>query len=249
MNESDFHSKHREFRSKKIKDYINTFYPELKKDISECSVLDLGCGPGKYACDIAPFVKNVKAIDCDESNIQRANELKKELNIENVEFDVAYIEDYTDNDRYDIVVLADVIEHVKNPHKVLNIALFFMKEDGILYMNTPNKYWLIEAHTHIPMLGYLPKGLAVKLSKKTKKYSKMDYSKVYMMSFSKFRKLLKSFAIKYKLKTLETTFVYKMGKKLIDVSPFFWHFAPAFQVIITRMDGRSPGWRKTEVKI
>ena len=221
-----------EFRSKKIKDYINIFYPELKKDLKECIVLELGCGKGRFSFDIAPFVKKIKSIDCVYDNIKGANENKRKLDIENIEFEVNRIENYKDNNRYDIVILSDVLEHVENPYNILATALCFLKEDGIMYVNVPNRYWFIESHTHIPLFGYLPNKFATWISTKFDNIHR-KFSNTNLIGFKEFKKLMMDFPINYNLKTIETKIIYRIGKKFVDVSTFFWNFAPAFQVIIT----------------
>lgn len=52
----------------------------------EYDVLDLGCGPGKYALEFAPNVKNIIGIDLSENMIEYAVENAKSMKINNLDF-------------------------------------------------------------------------------------------------------------------------------------------------------------------
>jgi cyclopropane fatty-acyl-phospholipid synthase-like methyltransferase len=42
------------------------------------------------------------------------------------------------NDRYDMVLMSDVIEHVDNPVEFLRFYSMFLKPDGLMFVSTPN---------------------------------------------------------------------------------------------------------------
>ena len=73
------------FRKKHIKEMLNLLYPELKKDLSECSVLDVGCGRGVLSCSISKYVSYLKGIDVNKYAIDCATKLKHYQGIKNVD--------------------------------------------------------------------------------------------------------------------------------------------------------------------
>ncbi|MBF0358162.1 MAG: class I SAM-dependent methyltransferase [Magnetococcales bacterium] len=75
-------------------------------------VLDVGCGTGMLAFDLADKAGGlVLGIDLEEKNITIA---KKRFCHANVEFVVGDIMQYSDNRPFDIVILSNVLEHLTN---------------------------------------------------------------------------------------------------------------------------------------
>lgn len=221
-----------DFRSEHIHAYLAVLRSELTKSLDECEVLDVGCSTGYLTADLAPYVKNIKGIDIISSNIRRAQERAKQLGLKKIRFAVQSGFDLNDNKKYDIVILSDVLEHVKSPELLLKKCLDILKDDGIMYVNVPNKWFPMEPHKKLPFLSYFPPKMADKYSKLFRKGSYQGY---HLLSYSEFVRLLDLFPIIYIFKPLTTRPLYKIGKKFIDISAIFWRFAPAFQVIIKKI--------------
>jgi SAM-dependent methyltransferase len=65
----------------------------------------------------------------------------------NVSTAQALIEEFDTNERFDSVVLSEVIEHVHKPAAVIAKALQLCKPGGLVLVTTPNGRW--ESHEHI----------------------------------------------------------------------------------------------------
>lgn len=77
----------------------------------ESSVLDIGCGNGFVASQIATKAKKVTGIDTDQANIIQA---KKQHSRENISYILGDATRYDFEERYDAVVLSNVLEHIKD---------------------------------------------------------------------------------------------------------------------------------------
>ncbi len=225
--------KRSEYIRNHIEDFISLFYPELKKELKECNVLNIGCNLGYLDIGLSPYVKSVRGIDIRPNAIQTARNRAKKQKIRNVHFTVQSGFDLDEKEKYDIVLLSDVLEHVKEQKRFLEKSLESLKGGGIKFLSTPNKWVPIDAHKKLLFLGYLPSKLANKYSQYLGKGS---YEGCYLLGYSKFVGLLNLFQISYTFKTWPNPqkLIHKIGKPLVDASAFFWRFSNAFQVIVKK---------------
>ena len=98
----DIHPKHR------ITNYHQFFIDRVK--VSD-TVLDIGCGIGYLAYDVAAKAKKVFGIDISASNIAYAKEHYKR---DNLEFIVGDATAYPFKEKFDKVILSNVLEHIKD---------------------------------------------------------------------------------------------------------------------------------------
>ena len=98
---------------------------KIKKNVK--FALELGCGS-------QPLITNFKNCDITLSDIHISNELRiykhHEGDIENT---VKIIKD-----KYDLIVFDQVIEHLSNPQEFLINVKNLLKDDGVIYFETPN---------------------------------------------------------------------------------------------------------------
>jgi 2-polyprenyl-3-methyl-5-hydroxy-6-metoxy-1,4-benzoquinol methylase len=91
------------------------------------TVLDVGCGNGYLAYDIAKKAKRVVGIDINKKNIKFAEKYYKR---ENLEFILGDATKYQFNESFDVIILSNVLEHIKNRVEFLkrlkNIAPKFL---------------------------------------------------------------------------------------------------------------------------
>lgn len=98
-------------------------------------LLDVGCGLGYFVRRICSF-PSWQAIGYETSKaaVQFAQE---KLRLENV-FHGRVEESNLPKNYFDIVTLWDVIEHVPDPDPMLSHLSSILKDDGILFLHTPN---------------------------------------------------------------------------------------------------------------
>ena len=100
------------------------------------TLLDIGCGDGLLLARIAPLMKRVTGVDSEESAIRLAREKLREFSNCRVIHASSY-ELPSANDSFDVVVSADVIEHLKDPSLHLRECCRVLKPDGALVLTTP----------------------------------------------------------------------------------------------------------------
>jgi len=99
IEQGRLHPKHR------LTDYHHWFCAQLKP---EWHVLDIGCGNGALAADLAKYCRSITGVDISRKNIEEA---KKRLE---GEFICADITTYPIEKKFDAVILSNVLEHINN---------------------------------------------------------------------------------------------------------------------------------------
>ena len=98
--------------------------------------LDGGCGGGRYCLALSALgTKRVYGIDISESAIKDARKRARKLNIANVDFRVASVENIPFDDKsFDSAIVSGVLHHVVNPEKAMSEISRVIKSHGMLYM-------------------------------------------------------------------------------------------------------------------
>ena len=127
--------------------------------IEGAHVLSSGCGSGgdllAFMAAGAGFVNGI------EVNLRLANLAK--IRFSDTEYQSkASISMYDgnvlpfENNSFDIVFSAHVLEHTQNPSKYLEELCRVLKSGGIIFLDIPNRYFSLEQHTLIKYIHYLP---------------------------------------------------------------------------------------------
>ena len=116
---------------------LNFIIEILEKRLpSGAEVLDVGCGNGVISRSLGEKGFTVKGIDVSEKAIGRAQELNK---YPNVRFEVISAEKLVaDGHRYHAVICSEVLEHLNDPGKLLNVLHQLLHQDGVLIVTVPN---------------------------------------------------------------------------------------------------------------
>lgn len=78
---------------------------------SEDKVLDIGCGNGSLAKDIAKVAKSVLGVDIDDKLIEKAKRKNSAPNLEYKALDAT--KDLSDQ-KFDVIVMSNVLEHIEH---------------------------------------------------------------------------------------------------------------------------------------
>ena len=105
-------------------------------------VLDVGCGEGAFGKLLTERLKDqVYIVGCDISNpaLTRASSLYSCVFQADIEKNELIEKLY--NQRFDYIILLEVLEHLFRPGKVLSQCYEILKDDGVLHASLPNIAW------------------------------------------------------------------------------------------------------------
>ena len=134
-------------------------------------ILEIGCGSGVIAQTLAALVGDgveVHAVDVVDNRIER----------DGYAFQLVAGTDlpYPDG-HFDLVVSNHVIEHVGGAEaqlRHLREIRRVLAPDGLLYLAVPNRWRLVEPHFRLPLLSWLPGGLADRYVRAARRGSHYD---------------------------------------------------------------------------
>ena len=116
---------------------LNFIIDVLNRRLPEgVEVLDVGCGNGVISRSLGEKGFKVQGIDVSEKAIAKARQLNT---FSNVSFAVQSAEQLVaGGQRYHAVICSEVLEHLTDPGKLLNVIYQTLHEKGILIVTVPN---------------------------------------------------------------------------------------------------------------
>jgi len=142
--------------------YIDYLRPEI--EISEQTrVLEIGCGEGGNLLPFAEIGCQVTGIDLSETRIAQAREFFAEAGQKATFLSQNFIlaeKPATDDERFDLVLIHDVIEHIEKPYKreFFEHIRPFLKPNGLIFFGFPAWQMPFGGHQQIcrGLAGKLP---------------------------------------------------------------------------------------------
>ena len=175
-------------------------------------ILDVGCGTGTLGFEIKKRGNEVWGLDINKKAIDLA---KKKL-------DKTFLYDSADPDdlpikdeKFDVIVFADILEHLDEPEAVLREYKKYLKEDGCVIVSLPNfASWTIRFKR---LFGPL----------KPAKYGILDETHKHFYDLEKAKKLVEEAGIEI---------------KKLDVNP---NIMRAFMPLLRRLISQKPGSKES----
>ena len=184
--------------------YIRKFHP-----IDSCSkILEIGCGEGGNLKPFANIGCRVFGVDMAQIRIEQARQFFSEEKLDGRFESGDFLECPTpsEEDKFDIAILHDVIEHVPDKIAFLSHIRKFLKEDGILFVAFPawqmpfgghqqicrNKIWSKVPFFHLipnPLYRFILKRLA---GEEEATIKELLYIKQCKCSIEKFEQVVKA---------------------------------------------------------
>jgi 2-polyprenyl-3-methyl-5-hydroxy-6-metoxy-1,4-benzoquinol methylase len=167
----------RQRREKKAATMLAVFNDYYNTDLQSFSVLDVGCSTGFIASYLADYCGQVIGMDIDEPAIDFAQANLKKKNLKFLKSDSMAIEFPANH--FDIVICAQVYEHVPDATKLMAQILRVLKPGGICYFAAGNRLNIMEAHYQLPFLSMLPRPLGhfyVRIARKGQFYYEKHFS-------------------------------------------------------------------------
>ena len=125
-------------------DYIKkSIIKKLKKvntdnSLKKIKILDIGCGGGLLCEPLSKLGAQVVGIDASEKNIKIAKVHAKKNSLR-INYYCASPENFISNEKFDVVLNMEIIEHVQNVNLFLKESSKFLKKNGIMFIATLNK--------------------------------------------------------------------------------------------------------------
>ena len=166
-----------ERRENKAKTMVAVFNDYFQADLKSFSVLDVGCSTGFIARYLADHCELVIGIDIDGPAIEFAQAHFKKKNLNFLKTDSMAIEFPANH--FDIVICAQVYEHVPDVTKLITQIFRVLRPGGICYFAAGNRLNIMEAHYKLPFLSILPRPLGhlyVRIARNGKFYYEKHFS-------------------------------------------------------------------------
>jgi SAM-dependent methyltransferase len=200
----------------------------------EISIYDAGSGYGQYTYFMTKHMMPCKifSVDIKDHWINDSKEFFSSLEILNVDFAVEDLTKITHNNRFDIIVCVDVMEHIEDDKKVFNNFYSALNKGGYVLINSPSIYGGSDVHneTEESFIGeHARDGYSVEdLELKLKPLGFSTYRSRYTYGFwgDKAWRL----GIKYPMVMLNTT------KLFFLLLPFYYLVTFPFTFIMMYMD-------------
>ncbi|MCF8227567.1 MAG: class I SAM-dependent methyltransferase [Bacteroidales bacterium] len=121
-----------------------------KANKHEIQVLDAGSGFGQYDYFMARKFKNwkIRAVDVKEEQIADCKRFFERIGKKKVHFEYADLVQFDEQDKYDLILSVDVMEHIEEDVKVFENFNRALKKDGMLLVSTPSDQGGSDVHDH-----------------------------------------------------------------------------------------------------
>jgi len=121
-----------------------------KKQSSNILALDAGSGFGQYTYFLQSINKNwhIKGIDIKKEQIEDCRLFFSKAGLSTVSFEYADLTSYRTEEKYDLILSVDVMEHIEDDISVFNTFGKIIKEGGMLLISTPSDLGGSDVHHH-----------------------------------------------------------------------------------------------------
>lgn len=125
-------------------------------------LLDVGCGFGDIMSSAAPQFDFVVGINIEYEELQHARARLSQLGFANTLLVHASAQELPFMPvQFRVVTCIQVLEHVREPKRVVGQLKQMLTPQGLLFLSVPNRYTLRpEPHTQLHGVGYLPRRMA-----------------------------------------------------------------------------------------
>jgi len=119
---------------------IMNYHQFFVNHVSESDrILDLGCGNGYLTYDVAQKAKYITGIDFDPKHIAFA---EKRFSRDNIKYVLGDVADLNFNNKFDKIILSNVLEHIKERVKLL-ASLARLSDTVLLRVPMITRDWLV----------------------------------------------------------------------------------------------------------
>jgi SAM-dependent methyltransferase len=157
--------------------------PRLDRPLAECNAIDIGCGYGYTAAELATRCRRVVGIEPNAALAAQAGNTVAARGLHNLEIRQQEIGELPDVAAFDLAIMDNVLEHIEDQRGALRRLSQCLRPGGVAFLLVPNRYWPIEVHYKLPFLSYLPLSVAtsyLRLSGRGTDYRDASYAPSYL---------------------------------------------------------------------
>ncbi len=138
----------KEVTKKTYLDYLDVIEKYIQKQ-GQISMFEVGCATGFFMDLARQRGWQTEGIDISEYAVKKARE-------KGLAASATTLESYQSAKKFDVIVMQDLIEHVKDPVDVINRAKNLLAENGLLLFTTPDagslwaRVWNKKWHAFVP---------------------------------------------------------------------------------------------------
>jgi len=130
--------------------YVRRELKKLRKKFGgkEISIYDAGSGYAQYTYFMAKHLNpcSIYSVDVKEDWIDESKKFFQACKIDNVSFGIEDLIKINHENKFDLIVCVDVMEHIENDVKVFQNYYHALKKDGYLLINTPSVFGGSDVH-------------------------------------------------------------------------------------------------------
>ena len=172
-------------------------------DLKGKKILDIGAGWGGFLMEGASRGYTISGIEIDKVKIEGARREAADRGLEiNIVQAAAEKMPFADAS-FDFINAGEMIEHVRDPKKVLGEIHRVLRPGGKAYISVHNRFGLYDTHFRLYFLGWLPRRLAnsyLSLFRRHKDYANAidlhNIRDMHYFTFSQFHKLVAGLGFK-----------------------------------------------------
>lgn len=216
-----------------------TTSPFLERPFERCELIDIGCGYGHTAAELARKCAHVVGLEPCSDLAEHARQLAQREGSPKFEVREMPVEELDDVEAFDVAVLDNVLEHIEDQREALRVISRCLRPGGVVFILVPNKMWPLEVHYKLPFLSYLPLTLANRYLRITGRgHDYRDAS--YAPSYRRLKRLLTELPeLDYRFTVPADVSLadggarasYRLGVAMLERFPQLWMISKAFLII------------------
>jgi SAM-dependent methyltransferase len=189
--------------------YLIPYFEKYIPNFSTKKILEVGCAEGGFVKVLHEKGIKIKGLELEQSRVDIANDKAPELDIIQADItDSAIVEKL--NEKYDLIVMRDVIEHIPNRDAAFKNLYNLLNDDGYLFITFPPRFSGFAGHQqngrtlmkYIPYIHFLPnfliRFLGKLLNEKMKLIEHIIENYKIGLSINKFEYFYKKYSFKIK---------------------------------------------------
>lgn len=174
-----------------------SFLEKIIPDLKQKKILDLGCGRGEFLTAMKAEGFDIIGVEPDPHKHEAIKINEKEMGVRTGAINAPGEDLPFDSGTFDFVYCNSVIEHCRDPIKLLEESHRVLKPSGLAYFTVINRFAFRDPHYHLNFLNFMPRWLAEKyiiLRGRSKKFihpteSRNKLTEMHYFTFNGFKKI------------------------------------------------------------